>query len=395
MDIREETLRLHRELQGKIEIVPKRPLQGHHQLSLLYTPGVAEPCLEISRNPDLVYEYTARGNTVAIVTNGTAVLGLGDLGPEAALPVMEGKALIFKTLAGINAFPVCLASRDTDEVVHAVQLLAPSFGGINLEDIAAPACFEIERRLRETLDIPVFHDDQHGTAVVVAAGLANALALTGRKPAGTRIVIGGAGAAGSATARLFLHLGVEHLLVCDQEGVLYPGRPGGMNSYKQEIAELTNPSGSEMSLPEALRGADVFVGLSRGRLVTREMVRSMAPAPVVFALANPEPEIPPAEARAGGAAVIAPGRSDYPNQINNVLAFPGIFRGALDVRAAGINMAVKVAATQAIAGLVGEDLSAEHIIPDPFDERVVPAVAEATARAAVESGVARRPGFLQ
>ncbi|MBE0466657.1 MAG: NAD-dependent malic enzyme [Candidatus Desulforudis sp.] len=391
MDCREEALQLHKELKGKIEIVPKRPLRDQHDLSLLYTPGVAAPSLEINRDPDLVYEYTAKGNTVAIVTDGTAVLGLGDLGPLAALPVMEGKALLFNVFAEINAFPLCLATSDPDEVVSTVQSIAPSFGGINLEDIAAPACFEIERRLKESLDIPVFHDDQHGTAVVVAAGLVNALKLTGRRIGKTKVVISGAGAAGVATARLFLRLGVRHLLVCDRRGVVFPGRTAGMNPYKQEIAEQTNPAGSSGSLADALRGADVFVGLSRVGLVTREMVRTMAPDPIVFALANPEPEISRTDALAAGAAVVATGGSECPNQINNVLAFPGIFRGALDVRATDINGEMKVAATAAISELVGDDLSPEYIIPRALDRRVVEIVAGATAAAAVKSGINRSP----
>jgi len=384
-----ESLHLHRRLKGKIEIAPRKPLQGIQDLALLYTPGVAAPCREISRDRGLVYEYTAKGNTVAIITNGTAVLGLGDIGPEAALPVMEGKALLFKTLAGIDAFPICLDCRDPAEVIRVVQAMAPSFGGINLEDIAAPDCFEIERCLRETLNIPVFHDDQHGTAVVVAAGLVNALRLTGRRIEETKVVINGAGAAGVATAHLFLKLGVQHLRVCDRLGVLYPGRPGGMNPYKEEIAALTNPTGGGGTLADTLRGADVFVGLSRGGLLTRDMVRFMAPKPIVFALANPEPEISRDQARAAGAAVIATGRSDCPNQINNVLAFPGVFRGALDARATDINGAMKIAAVRALSELVGDDLHPDYIIPEPVDPRVAPSVALAVAAAAVESGVSR------
>lgn len=389
MKLREEALRLHRLLRGKIEVVPKQPLVDQRQLSLLYTPGVAEPCMDISQNPELVYEYTGRGNMVAIVTNGTAVLGLGDIGPDAALPIMEGKALLFKSFAGVNAFPICLASRDTTEVVRTVQLMAPSFGGINLEDIAAPACFEIEQRLKETLDIPVFHDDQHGTAIVVAAGLTNALKLTGKTLEQVRIVISGAGAAGIAIARLLVRLGAGHILLCDRKGVIYPDRAEDMNPHKQRIAEQSNPAGFKGQLKDALKDADVFIGVSKARLVTSEMVRSMAPNPVIFALANPEPEIMPDEARAAGAAVVATGRSDCPNQINNVLAFPGIFRGALNVRATDINGEMKVAAVKAIAGVVGNDLSPDYIIPRPFDQKVVEVVAEATARAAIKSGVAR------
>lgn len=389
MPLREKSLHLHRLLRGKIDIVSKQPLLDQQLLSLLYTPGVAEPCLEISRDPELVYEYTGRGNMVAIVTNGTAVLGLGDIGPEAALPIMEGKAMLFKSFAGVNAFPLCLASRDTAEVVRAVELLAPSFGGINLEDIAAPACFEIEQRLKESLDIPVFHDDQHGTAIVAAAGLTNALKLTGKALEAVRVIIGGAGAAGLAIARLLVRLGARSVLVCDSKGVLYPGRAAGMNIHKERVAVLTNPHGITGSLEGALEGADVFIGVSRANLVTFDMVRSMAPDPIIFALANPIPEIGPEEARAAGAAVVATGRSDSPNQINNVLAFPGVFRGALNARATDINGEMKTAAVRAIAGLVGRDLHSEYIIPDPFDQKVVEVVARATARAAVQSGVAK------
>lgn len=388
MNLREKSLRLHRRLRGKIDIVPKQPLVDQQQLSLLYTPGVAEPCLEIGKNPDAVYEYTGRGNMIAIVTNGTAVLGLGDIGPEAALPIMEGKALLFKAFAGVNAFPICLASRDTAEVVRTVELMAPSFGGINLEDIAAPACFEVEQKLKASLDIPVFHDDQHGTAIVVAAGLINALKLTGKALRAVRIAISGAGAAGLAIARLLARLGAGDILVCDRRGILYPGRGDGMNDYKEQVAVLTNTDGVGGRLEDALEGADVFIGVSRAGLVTFDMVRSMAPHPIIFALANPVPEIMPDEAVAAGAAVVATGRSDSPNQINNVLAFPGVFRGALNARAADINGAMKVAAVKAIAGLVGKDLHSEYIIPHPFDQRVVEVVAEATARAAVESAVA-------
>lgn len=388
MNFREEALHLHRLLRGKIEIVPKQPLVDQRQLSLLYTPGVAEPCMEISRDPERVYDYTGRGNMVAIVTNGTAVLGLGDVGPEAALPIMEGKALLFKSFAGVNAFPICLAARDTAEVVRAVELMAPSFGGINLEDIAAPDCFEVEERLKESLDIPVFHDDQHGTAIVVAAGLINALKLTGKTLESVRIVISGAGAAGIAIVHLLMRLGAEQILLCDSRGILYPGRGEGMNPYKQQVAELTNPSGLKGRLEDALQGADVFIGVSRANLVTFDMVRSMASNPIVFALANPEPEIMPEAAKAAGAAVVATGRSDCPNQINNVLAFPGVFRGALNVRATDINGDMKTAAVHAIADLVGKDLSPEYIIPRPFDQKVVEVVAEATARAAIVSGVA-------
>ncbi|RDV84323.1 NAD(P)-dependent malic enzyme [Ammonifex thiophilus] len=386
MALAEEALELHRKYRGKIRVESKVPVKDKRDLSLVYTPGVAAPSEEIASRRELVYEYTAKGNLVAVVTNGTAVLGLGDVGPEAALPVMEGKAVLFKILADVDAFPICLATRNPAEVVQAVKLLAPTFGGINLEDIAAPDCFFIEERLREELDIPVFHDDQHGTAVVVGAALLNALKLTERRLEEIKVVIIGAGAAGIAVAQLLHGLGVRHLLVCDREGILVPGKTS--NPYKEAVARLTNPEGRTGGLAEALRGADVLIGLSRGGIVSPEMVAGMAPHPIVFALANPEPEIRPELARQAGAAVIATGRSDYPNQVNNALAFPGVFRGALDVRAREINEAMKLAAVKAIAELV-EKPRPDYIIPDPFDPRVVPAVARAVAEAARQTGVAR------
>ncbi|MGB9803959.1 NAD(P)-dependent malic enzyme [Desulfofundulus sp.] len=389
LTLNEEAIQMHRKFHGKIEVNRKVPIDNEHDLSLAYTPGVAEPCRQIHAQKDLVYEYTAKGNLVAIVSDGTAVLGLGDIGPEAALPVMEGKALLFKQLAGIDAFPICLATRDIDKIVETVKMLEPTFGGINLEDIAAPACFEIEERLKKEVSIPVFHDDQHGTAVVTAAGLFNALKVVGKEMSEVRVVINGCGAAGIAVARLLQYLGVRDIVLCDSKGVVYRGR-SGLNKYKEEIASLTNPRGIKGRLADALNGADVFIGVSKPGLVTEDMVRSMAPGAVVFALANPVPEIMPDEALKAGAAVVATGRSDFPNQINNVLAFPGIFRGALDVRAADINDAMKVAAARAIAGLVAPgELGPGYIIPKPFDHRVAPAVAAAVAEAAMQTGVAR------
>jgi malate dehydrogenase (oxaloacetate-decarboxylating) len=391
-NIFQEAVLLHKIRQGKISVVSKMAVKNEEDLSLVYTPGVAEPCKLISKNRELVYDYTDKGNLVAIVSDGSAVLGLGRLGPEAALPVMEGKAVLFKIFAGIDAFPICLKTGDPDKIVETVKMLEPTFGGINLEDIAAPACFAIERRLKEETEIPVFHDDQHGTAVVVAAGLINALQLAEKEMDSAKVVINGAGAAAIASARLLLRMGVKNITLCDSKGVIYRGRPEGMNEAKEEIALLTNPENIKGGLSDALPGADVFIGLSRGRQLTKEMVKSMAKKPVVFALANPEPEIYPAEAKEAGAFVVATGRSDYPNQINNVLAFPGIFRGALDVRAKSITGEMKLAAARAIAGLVPADgLSPEGIIPHPFNIHVSPAVAGAVAEAAISSGAARRP----
>ncbi len=392
MLLRDEALELHRTLKGKIEIRSKLPLRDKKDLSLAYTPGVAAPCEEIYANRQKVYEYTAKGNLVAVVTNGSAVLGLGNIGPEAALPVMEGKAILFKIFGGVDAVPICIDAQDAPSIIETVHRLAPTFGGINLEDIAAPLCFEVEAELKRILDIPVFHDDQHGTAIVVTAGLLNALTLTGRTLQGIRIVINGAGSAGLAITRLLLKLGVEHILVCDRSGIIYPDRAEGMNKYKQDIALRTNSTRRIGTLADALHGADVFIGVSKGNQVTPEMIRRMAPNPIIFALANPDPEIWPDEAAAAGAAIIATGRSDFPNQINNVLAFPGIFRGALDVRATDINDEMKLAAARAIASLVEDTLEPDRIIPGPFDTRVAPAVASATAGAAIASGVARVNG---
>ncbi|MDY5101185.1 MAG: NADP-dependent malic enzyme [Oscillospiraceae bacterium] len=390
MDYAKESLELHRRLGGKIEVTPRLTVTDRESLSLAYTPGVAQPCLEIQKDPSLSFTLTRRWNTVAVITDGSAVLGLGDIGPEAGMPVMEGKCLLFKTFAGVDAIPLCIRSQDVDEIVNTVALLCGSFGGVNLEDIAAPRCFEIERRLRERCDIPIFHDDQHGTAVIALAGLLNALKVVDKALEDVRVVISGAGAAAIAIARLLLSAGVRDIVVCDRCGALYAARRERMNAAKAEIAALTNPRQLQGSLADAMVGADVFIGVSGPDLVTGDMVRSMADGAVVFACANPVPEIYPEEAKKAGAAVVASGRSDDANQINNVLAFPGIFRGALDVRARDINEEMKLAAAHALAGLVGaEELREGRIIPSPFDGRVAPAVAEAVRRAAVESGVAR------
>jgi len=390
MHLKQQALELHSMHRGKVEVTSKVPLKNRQDLSLAYTPGVAEPCRVIARNPDAVYEYTAKGNLVAVVSNGTAVLGLGNIGAKAALPVMEGKAVLFKAFAGVDAFPICIDSQDPDVIVEVTSNLSPTFGGINLEDIAAPNCFYIERRLKERLDIPVFHDDQHGTAVVVFAGLTNALKVVGKRLQDVRIVMNGAGAAGIAVCKLLLGAGAGEVTLCDRKGVIYAGRPDGMNAAKEEIAALTNPRGIKGSLADAVAGADVFIGVSSAGVLSREMVRSMNDRAIIFALANPDPEILPDDAKAAGAAVVATGRSDYPNQINNVLGFPGIFRGALDVRATDINEAMKIAAAEAIAGLIEDrDLRPDYVIPAPLDPRVAPAVAAAVARAAMESGVAR------
>ncbi|MEW9081953.1 NADP-dependent malic enzyme [Caldanaerobacter subterraneus] len=389
MSLREEALRLHEKNRGKIEIISKLYIDDFKDLSLVYTPGVAEPCKEIKQNPDLVYKYTCKGRMVAVVTDGSAVLGLGNIGPEAALPVMEGKALLFKTFAGVDAFPVCLDTQDVDEIVNIVKYIAPTFGGINLEDISAPRCFEIESRLKEELDIPVFHDDQHGTAVVVLASVLNALKIVEKDIKKVRFVINGAGAAGVAIAKLLLKAGAGDVVVCDRKGAIYRGREG-MDWSKEELAQITNKSGIKGDLSEAMRGSDVFIGVSVAGAVTRDMVARMAKDPVVFALANPVPEIFPDEARAGGAKVVGTGRSDFPNQINNVLAFPGIFRGALEVRAREINEKMKLAAANAIASLVTpEELAPNYCIPSVLDKRVAAYVACEVAKAAMNSGVAR------
>jgi malate dehydrogenase (oxaloacetate-decarboxylating) len=390
MSLREDALKLHRDNRGKLEVVGKVEVKDRAGLSLAYTPGVAEPCKEIAKDPEKVYEYTVKGNMVAVVTDGTAVLGLGNIGPEAALPVMEGKALLFKSFADVDAFPICLNTTDVDKIVEIVSMLEPTFGGVNLEDIAAPACFEIEKKLKERMSIPIFHDDQHGTAVIVLAALLNALKITGKKLADISIVINGAGAAGIAIAKIMLSAGVENIIICDRRGIIYQGRPEGMNWAKEEIAAVTNKENKMGSLADALVGADVFIGVSSANVVTAEMVKSMNKEAIIFALANPVPEIDPEVAKQAGARIVGTGRSDYPNQINNVLAFPGIFRGALDVRATDINEEMKLAAARALAGIIPDnELSEEYIIPKPFDPRVVPAVARAVAEAAVASGVAR------
>lgn len=389
MDYAAESLRMHRELRGKIEIALRADVSSSEALSLAYTPGVAEPCLEIQRDPTQSFELTRRWNTVAVVTDGTAVLGLGDIGPEAGMPVMEGKCALFKAFGGVDAIPLCVRSKDVDEIVRTVELLAGSFGGVNLEDISAPRCFEIERRLKEVCDIPIFHDDQHGTAVITLAGLMNALKLVGKRIENVRIVTSGAGAAGIAIIRLLMAMGLEHVIMCDRQGAIYEGRDG-LNPIKQQMATITNRERRAGSMAEVIAGADVFIGVSAPGTLTQDMVRSMADDPIIFACANPTPEIFPDEAKAAGAAVVSTGRSDFPNQVNNVLCFPGIFRGALDMRASDINDTMKIAAAKAIAGLVSDDeLSADYILPRAFDPRVKDAVAAATAQAARESGVAR------
>lgn len=388
---REESLHLHRQNKGKLEVQSKVPVRNAKDLSLAYSPGVAEPCKEIFDRPSRVYDYTMKGNMVAIVTDGTAVLGLGNIGPEAALPVMEGKAVLFKAFAGVDAFPICLKTTDIDKIVETVKLLEPTFGGINLEDIAAPNCFEIEERLKKESNIPVFHDDQHGTAIVTLAGLVNALKVVGKELTELKIVANGAGAAGIAIIKLLQRMGVKDLIMCDSKGAIYEGRPYGMNSIKEEVAKMTNHHRVEGTLADALKNSDVFIGVSVPGSLTKEMIQSMNTDPIIFAMANPTPEIMPEEALKAGAKVIGTGRSDFPNQVNNVLAFPGIFRGALDVYATHINEEMKMAAVYAIANLISEDeLSADYVIPAPFDPRVAPQVASAVAKAAMETGVARR-----
>ncbi|MEJ8546984.1 NAD(P)-dependent malic enzyme [Brevibacillus borstelensis] len=388
--LREEALELHRKHQGKLEAVTKVPVRNARDLSLAYSPGVAEPCKEIFDDPAKVYEYTMKGNLVAVVSDGTAVLGLGNIGPEAAMPVMEGKAVLFKSFAGVDAFPICLNTTDVDKIVETVKMLEPTFGGVNLEDIAAPACFEVEERLKRETNIPVFHDDQHGTAIVTAAGLINALRVVNKKLEDIRVVANGAGAAGIAIIKLLLSMGVKEVIMCDTKGIVYEGRTFGMNPIKEEMAKITNRQKLEGGLVEAMKGADVFIGVSVAGAVTPEMVKSMNRDAIIFAMANPTPEIMPEEAKAAGAAVVGTGRSDFPNQVNNVLAFPGIFRGALDTRATAINEEMKLAAVYAIADLISaEELSADRVIPAPFDPRVAPQVAAAVAKAAMETGVAR------
>ncbi|HOP71400.1 MAG TPA: malic enzyme-like NAD(P)-binding protein [Bacillota bacterium] len=389
MDLRTRALALHRENRGKVGIVSKIELRGKDDLGLAYTPGVAEPCKEIHRDKDLVWEYTFRGNVIAVVTDGSAVLGLGNIGPEAALPVMEGKCVLFKTFANVDAFPLCLATQDTDEIVETIKRISPTIGGVNLEDIAAPRCFEIEARLKKETDIPIFHDDQHGTAIVVAGAMINALKVVDKELSDIRIVVNGAGAAGMAITNLLLNMGAGDVILCDSRGAIYEGRTEGMNPYKEEISKRSNKDKAK-TLEDALKGADAFLGVSVGGVLTQDMVRTMAKDPIVQAMANPVPEIYPDEAKAAGAKVVGTGRSDFPNQINNVLAFPGVFRGALDVRARDINEEMKIAAAHALAGLVDESqLSPDFIITDVFDERVAPAVAKAVAQAARDTRVAR------
>ena len=390
MDYAKESLKKHYEWRGKIEVVSRAPVDDRESLSLAYTPGVAQACLEIQKDENLSYDLTRRWNTVAVVTDGTAVLGLGDIGPVAGMPVMEGKCVLFKAFGGVDAIPLCVASKDVDEIVNTVALLEGSFGGVNLEDISAPRCFEIERKLKERCSIPVFHDDQHGTAVITLAGLTNALKMVKKSLPEVRIVINGAGAAATAITKLLISAGAVDVTLCDRSGAIYNGRQNHMNPAKQEIADLTNPQRRQGSLAEVLKGADVFIGVSAPGVVTTDMVKTMNRDAIIFACANPTPEIFPEDAKAGGAAVISTGRSDYPNQINNVLAFPGIFRGALDVRASDINDEMKIAAANALAGLISdEELSADYIIPAAFDVRVKDAVAEAVKAAAYKTGVAR------
>ena len=389
MDYEKESLRLHKEWKGKIEVVTRCPVETRDDLSLAYTPGVAEPCLEIQKDENKSYDYTRRSNMCAVITDGSAVLGLGDIGPVAGMPVMEGKCVLFKAFGDVDAIPLCVKTKDVDEFVNAVALISGSFGGINLEDIAAPRCFEIERKLKQRTDIPIFHDDQHGTAVITLAGLTNALKVTGKKKEEVKVVTSGAGAAAVAIVRLLLSAGFRHITMCDRKGAIYEGREG-LNWIKEEMAQQTNLEKKPGTLAEHLAGADVFIGVSAPGTVTKEMVQTMNKDAIVFACANPTPEIFPDEAKAGGAAVVATGRSDFPNQINNVLAFPGIFRGTFDVRASDINEEMKMAAAEALADLISPgELSADYIIPMAFDKRVGPAVAAAVAKAAQKSGVAR------
>lgn len=389
MNYAEESLKKHYEWKGKVEVVCRTPLETSEDLSLAYTPGVAQPCLEIQKDVQKSYDLTRRSNLVAVVTDGTAVLGLGDIGPEAGMPVMEGKCALFKAFGDVDAIPLCIRSKEVDDIVNTVRLIAGSFGGINLEDISAPRCFEIEKKLKECCDIPIFHDDQHGTAVVCLAAMLNALKLTGKKIDEIRVVTSGAGAAGIAIIKLLISMGLKDVVLCDRKGAIYKGRDG-LNPQKEEMAEITNQQMRKGSLAEVIKGADVFIGVSSPGCVTPEMVKSMAPNPILFPMANPTPEIMPKLAKEAGAAVIGTGRSDYPNQINNVLAFPGIFRGALDVRASDINAEMKIAAAKAIAGFVTDDkLCADYIIPSALDRNVAAAVAEAVAKAARETGVAR------
>ncbi|MCQ6273423.1 NAD-dependent malic enzyme [Bacillus sp. V3B] len=390
MTLREEALHMHRENKGKLESKSKVQVLNAKDLSLAYSPGVAEPCKEIYDKPETVYEYTMKGNMVAVVTDGTAVLGLGNIGPQAALPVMEGKAVLFKSFAGVDAFPICLNTTNVEKIIETVKLLEPTFGGVNLEDIAAPRCFEIEERLKKETNIPVFHDDQHGTAIVTVAGLLNALKIVNKKMSEIKVVANGAGAAGIAIIKLLHSFGVRDIIMCDTKGAIYEGRPLGMNEVKNEVAKFTNRDNQSGSLEEVIVDADVFIGVSAEGALSSDMVKKMSRDAIIFAMANPNPEISPDVAKGAGAAVVGTGRSDYPNQVNNVLAFPGIFRGALDVRATHINEKMKVAAVKAIASLIAEaELHADYVIPAPFDPRVAPEVAAAVAKAAMETGVAR------
>ncbi|MEA4941320.1 MAG: malic enzyme-like NAD(P)-binding protein [Oscillibacter sp.] len=390
MDYAKESLRLHGEWKGKIEVVSTVPVSTRDDLSLAYTPGVAQPCLEIQKDIDKSYDLTRRHNMCLVVTDGSAVLGLGDIGPEAGMPVMEGKCVLFKSFGNVDAFPLCIKSKDVDEIVNTIYLISGSFGGVNLEDIAAPRCFEIERKLKEKCNIPIFHDDQHGTAVITLAGLQNALKVVGKQLENVKVTVNGAGAAAIAITKLLLSAGARDVTLCDRTGIVSKGREKGMNWIKNEMAEVTNPRNLKGSLADAMRDADVFIGVSAPGCVSQDMVRSMAKDPILFACANPTPEIFPDEAKAAGARVVSTGRSDYPNQINNVLAFPGIFRGVFDVRASDINEEMKVAAAQALAGLISdEELNEDYIIPAAFDPRVGPAVAKAVAEAARRTGVAR------
>jgi len=390
MNIYEEALKLHEENKGKIEVVSKTKIKDMHDLAVVYTPGVAEPCRKIHQDVSQVYKYTTKGNMVAVVTDGTAVLGLGDIGPEAALPVMEGKAVLFKHFAGVDAFPICLATKDSDKIVEAVTLIAPSFGGINLEDISAPRCFEIEERLKKILDIPVFHDDQHGTAIVVLSGLINALKVVGKDLDKVKVVVNGAGASAIAVLKFIMSAGVKNAILCDSKGIIYEGRKENMNSVKEEMAKVTNRKMIKGALADAIVGADVFLGLSVAGALKPEMVKTMASDSIIFAMANPTPEIMPDVAKAAGARIVCTGRSDFPNQVNNCLGFPAIFKGALKVRASQINEEMKLAAAYALASLISdEELNDDNVIVDAFDSRVVERESEAVAKAAIESGVAR------
>ena len=390
MDYAKESLKLHGEWKGKIEVVTRVPVENKDDLSLAYTPGVAQPCLEIQKDVNKSYELTRRWNMCLVVTDGSAVLGLGDIGPEAGMPVMEGKCVLFKAFGDVDAFPLCIKSNDVDEIVNTIYLISGSFGGVNLEDISAPRCFEIEKKLKEKCDIPIFHDDQHGTAIITLAGLTNALKVVGKKKEEVRVVMNGAGAAAISIARLLLTAGVKNITLCDRKGAIYEGRKEGMNPVKEEMSNITNPEKKSGSLADMLVGADVFIGVSAPGAVTTDMVKTMAKDAIIFACANPTPEIFPDDAKAGGAKVIATGRSDFPNQINNVLAFPGVFRGAFDVRAKDINDEMKIAAAEALAGLItDEELTPDYIIPKAFDKRVGAAVAKAVAETARKTGVAR------